>query len=256
MSAPQTRRVNRGYGHSYLLDGQKVPGVTTILSDTVPKPWMGPWTAKECATFVADKFEAVQALHPDRMAIIDMVKGAANRKRDFAALRGTQIHGYAERIVAGEDVLWAEIASEQRGCVEQYIQWLDDYDPHFFGVELVIANRTHRWMGTLDSLATSDRLGAGLLLIDIKTSASGAKWDTALQCAAYAHAEFWVDDKGGEHAMPPISAGYVLWLGADRYEFRPLDISDVVYRKFRYLQMIYKLEDQLSDALGDPLEIP
>jgi hypothetical protein len=54
--APATRRVNRGRGHSYLLDGAPVPGVTTILGQGMPKPAL-----------------------IDRRVVIDLEAGAAAR---------------------------------------------------------------------------------------------------------------------------------------------------------------------------------
>lgn len=251
-TAPATRRVNRGNGHSYLLDGQKVPGVTTILS-AIPKPWLAPWTARTIAEYAADHVDAIQALHPDRQAIIDLLKKAADRDRDAAALKGTQIHQYGERIAQGEEILWAEIAPEQRGHVEQYIQFLHDHDPAVVATELVVAHRAHAWMGTLDLLVELPHETSGVHLVDVKTSRSGPKPEVALQAAAYAHAELVIDPNGAETPLPPVVAGWVLWLATDRYELRPLDISIAMYRRFRYLQMVHDMTDQLDGALGEPV---
>lgn len=251
-TAPTTRRINHGQGHRYLLDGHKAPGVTTILG-AIPKPWLAPWTARTIAEYAADHVDAIQALHPDRAAIIDLLKKAADRDRDAAGLRGTQIHQFGDRIAHGEEIVWAEIPAEQRGHVEQYIQFLHDHDPQVVASELVVANRSHAWMGTLDLLAGLPHDVPGVHLIDVKTSRSGPKAEVALQAAAYAHAEFSIDEHGVETPLPPIVAGWVLWLAADRYELRPLDITGTVYRLFRYLQQVHRIEDALEGALGEPV---
>lgn len=252
MAAPATRRINRGNGHSYELDGKKVVGVTTVLQAT-PKPGLRFWFAKQVAEFAADNVEAIQALHPNRHAIVDLLKGAAQRETTAAALKGTQIHAYGDRIANGEDVLWAEIAPEQRGYVEAYIQFLDDYDPEVILSEVPVFNRTHRWAGTPDLVVKCRALGGqGLDMIDLKTG-KNVYPEVALQVAAYCRAEFYLDADGHEQPWPHIEQGFVLHLKAHGYDLRPLDIGDAMYRRFRYLQMIHDLEQQLEGAMGEPL---
>ena len=43
MTAPPTRRVSHGKGHSYFLDGAKEIGVTTALGEGFPKPALINW---------------------------------------------------------------------------------------------------------------------------------------------------------------------------------------------------------------------
>src|SRR5690606_35587926 len=94
-----TKRIDTARSHWYKLDGEKVDGVTTVISNGIPKPALTNWAAKQAATFAADNLDTLTAL--DREARIDLVKGSPWRDRDAAARRGTEVHGLAERIVNG-----------------------------------------------------------------------------------------------------------------------------------------------------------
>jgi hypothetical protein len=54
---PGTRRVNSGRGHSYLLDGQKVDGVTTVIGNGIPKPALINWAAGTIASYVGERLD-------------------------------------------------------------------------------------------------------------------------------------------------------------------------------------------------------
>ena len=54
---PTTRIITRGRGHSYELDGEKVPGVTTILSKGVPKPALVDWAARMAADYAINHWD-------------------------------------------------------------------------------------------------------------------------------------------------------------------------------------------------------
>src|SRR2546426_12762917 len=101
--APPIRRKNHGKGHSYVdANGAKVPGVTTILGDGVPKPALINWAAKTTAEYAVDHWEDLSALGPS--ARLKELNGARFADRDAAARRGTEVHGLAERLVAGAEV--------------------------------------------------------------------------------------------------------------------------------------------------------
>ena len=86
MPNPTLRRVNRGNYHYYVDgDGRRVPGVTTILSKTLPKPALVPWAAKATATFAVDNLDTLAGL--DRGAAIELAKKAPQLDRDAAARR-------------------------------------------------------------------------------------------------------------------------------------------------------------------------
>jgi hypothetical protein len=244
-----TKRIDSGRGHWYKLDGEKVDGVTTVLSNGIPKPALTNWAAKQAATFAADNLETLSAL--DRDARIDLVKGSPWRDRDAAARRGTEVHRLAEKLMRNEEV---EVPEELTGHVDSYLDFLDAFNPQPLLVEAVVGHRTHRWMGTLDLVA---RVGDQTLLMDIKTTRSGIYGETALQLAAYRFAEFYLDGNGDEHPMIPTDGCAAIWVRADGYDLVPVDSGGETYKTFRYAQMIARWQTATSkDAVGDVIQPP
>lgn len=249
MTASDTRRVeSRGGGHWYRLDGEKVDGVTTVLSNGLPKPALVPWAAREVATFAVDNLETIANLKHDEA--IDLLKGAHYRERDRGARRGTEVHRYAEHMINGEEV---DVPEELVAHVDSYIKFLGDFDVQPVLVEPVVGNRTHRWMGTADLVAD---LNDGLRrLVDVKTNRSGVFPDNVLQLAAYRNAEFYLDAYGREHSMIPVDACAIIWVRADGYDLVPVDAGPAAYRIFRHCQQIAHWQTVTSkEAIGDVIQ--
>lgn len=244
-----TKRFNTSRGHWYKLDGHKVDGVTTVLSNGIPKPALIAWAAREVATYATDNLETLGNL--DRAACIDLLKGAHYRERDAAARRGTEVHRLGEALINDEEVT---VPEELVGHVDSYLRFLTEWDPQPVIVEAVIGNRTHKWMGTLDLVAD---IGDQRWLLDIKTARSGIYGETALQLAAYRHAEFYLDANDREHPMPVVDRVGAIWVRADGYDVIPVEADETVYRTFRYAQMIAKFTTELSKQwIGDALRPP
>jgi len=245
-----TKRINSGRGHWYKLDGEKVPGVTTIIGDGTPKPALTAWAAREVATFAADHLPMLEQL--DRDARIDLLKGTPYRDRDKAARRGTEVHRLGETLVAGGEV---DVPEELAGHVDSYIQFLDQWQVEPEHVELVVASRRHRYMGSLDLIAT---LADGRRwLLDLKTTRSGIFSEVALQLAAYRFAEFYVDEHGREYPMPDVDACGAVWVRADGYDLVPVDASARTFRTFLYVQQVAafaKGDSLIGDTLTAPQE--
>jgi hypothetical protein len=246
-----TKRIDtaRG-GHSYKLDGQKVDGVTTIIGNGIPKPALINWASKMAATFAADNLETLNAL--DRESIIELVKGSPWRERDAAARRGTEVHTLAEHLISDLEVT---VPDELLGHVDSYLKFLGDFDVQQILTEAVVGHRAHRWMGTLDLIAQLK--GGDIWLLDIKTTRSGIFGETALQLAAYRHAEFYLDSDGNEQPMLPVDKVGAIWVRADGYDVVPVDASDNTYRTFRYAQQIAQWQTVTSKtAIGDVIQPP
>src|SRR4051812_45198678 len=97
-----TKRLNHGRGHSYLLDGLKVPGVTTLPGKGFPKPGLIDWAAGEVAAHAVDHWDELAALPISER--LRRLEKAHNKVRDAAAVRGTRVHTLAHRLVLGEQV--------------------------------------------------------------------------------------------------------------------------------------------------------
>lgn len=188
--APATRIQKSGTGHSYFLDGEECPGVTTILGNGIPKPGLIGWASNIPADAVAnaltvaksdvtgkthivadDLIEELRVWQESRTgkkkvpwntntplpraAVADAIASLRYRDLDIAAHKGTAVHKLAHQLAQGEEV---EVPDELAGHVRSYIQFLDDWKPYDAVVERVIVNRRWRYMGQLDLLAKFDNL--------------------------------------------------------------------------------------------------
>ena len=245
--AAQTRIIKRGRGHSYLLDGEKCRGVTTILGNGLPKPALIDWagrTVAETAVQQRDKWDDMA-----EGAAIEFLKAAPRSDRDKAANRGTQVHTLAEGLTRGAEV---EVPEELVGHVDSYIEFLEDWAPADPMIELVVGNRQWKYMGRLDLIAT---LGGERWLLDIKTNRSGPFAETALQLAAYRNAEFYLDSASGEELpMPAVDRCGVVWVRTDGYDLFPYKAGPDEFRSFLYVAEVARFMDRdLFDLRGEPI---
>lgn len=219
--------------HRYRLDGKPVTGATTILGGGIPKPAIAYWAAKVAAETAADWVQGLRGrAGPDLEWVIDSAdpealakqwKQAPWKKRDEAAVRGTAVHDIAERVVHGTDV---DVPDEYLAHVNGYVTFLDDWDVHPILTEKSVASREHWYSGRFDLIASIPSLHDGAPVeIDLKTS-NNVYADTAYQAAAYARAEFYVEDNDPdtEHPIPDVAATYVAHVtanGTRLYELSP-----------------------------------
>lgn len=250
MSTGDTRRINRGRGHSYLLDGEPVPTVTGILSDGVPKKALVDWAARTTAGYAVDHWDELAASTPsERLRTLERARWEQTRQ---AAARGTDIHQLA---VAFADTGEADVPDDLAGHVDAYLRFIEDWHPEEHLVEVPVFHRRARYGGTLDLIAT---LADGQSwLLDWKTSASGIWPETAIQLAAYRYAEFWLDSDGTEHPMPEVDRAGAVWLRADGYDLIPVTADEQAFRLFRYAQQVASFtKDAREHYVGESLRSP
>jgi hypothetical protein len=242
-----TRR-NYGKGHSYYVDGQKFDGVTTLIKDGVPKPALVYWSARTVAEYVADNLDQVAAMAGmGRGSIVAALKEVPWTARDTAAAKGTEVHALAEKIVHGDEV---EVPDHLAGYVDSAVRFLDEWNIVPLEVEATVAHRRWRYAGTADLFAVGVRPGTNepiRAVWDYKTAASGIWPETALQLAAYQHAEVYVDSEGLEQDMASLglTCSYGVWLRADGYDVIPIDTSEQVFKAFQHIAYVAR---QLKDA--------
>ena len=244
MSKPQplTRRIARGRGHSYLLDWEKTPGVTTILGQGYPKPALVGWAANLTAGYAVDRWDELTELSISER--LNRLKGARFDELREASERGSEVHQLAHRLAAGEEV---DVPESLVGHIDAYDRFVVDWRPQELLVEAVVANRRWRYMGTLDAVA---RLADGRnWLLDFKTS-RGIYADNCLQLCAYSRGEFYVDAAGGEQPLPRIDRAGIVHLRGDGYDLRPVDISEETFRVFLYVQQVARFVDANADGAG------
>lgn len=258
------KRVNRGKSHSYIdtETGHKVPGVTTILDGGLPKPALINWAANATAEAAVDRWDEFSALAPS--ARLKALQGARYAVKDAASGRGTAVHNLAEKLVHGDKVT---IPEGLEGYVQSYVDFLDEFDVRPILVERTIHSLTHNYCGTFDLIA--DLLDPDdpepdpalrqrhTWLLDIKTNRSGIFGETALQLAAYRHADVWIDeDKEIEHEMPEVERTGAVHVTATGYQLIPVEAGDFQFRQFLYAQQIADFTANSRELVGEPITSP
>lgn len=234
--------------HRYKLDGKWVPGVTTLIKGGLPNSALMYWSARSVAEWVADNEADVDALRRmGRAPMVQALKEVPWQKRDTAAIRGTDVHDLAEKLVHGQEV---DVPAELAGYVEACVQFMDEWKPTPLVVERPLAHRAHWWAGKPDLFA---QLPDGrVILYDYKTANSGIWPETAFQLAAYSHAEFYVDEQGVEHPVPKADLCAAVWLRPHEYQVIPVKADDDTYREFRHLAFV---ADAAKRAKGSKTEM-
>jgi hypothetical protein len=120
------------------------------------------------------------------------IKGAADRHRDAAAQRGTDVHQEAEqlvlahareasRLILGDQEIapWPEALLPYQ---DAFVQWVLDFEPEFVAAEATVFNRAQAYGGTLDAII---QLPARQLLEAIAQGGGGT------QAASVEEARIW-----------------------------------------------------------------
>jgi hypothetical protein len=250
-------RRNRGKSHTYYADGNKMPGVTSIL-DVQAKPALIEWAGNATADYALDNWEDLGGLPPSKRH--ERLKRGRYEARDKAKVRGTDVHKLAEELVAGREV---DVPEHLAGHVDAYIAFLEQFAPDPRAIELVVCHRGVGYCGTADLVAFM--LGE-VWLLDIKTG-SGIYAETALQATAYMRAETFTleGENGRERQLSTLGiqrAGAV-HLRADGYDLYPLECGEDVWAYFRRLAWLYqhceidrgkpKLPEWVGEAIYPPL---
>lgn len=246
---PPIRRVDTAKGHHYKdADGRRVPGVTTILGDGVPKPALINWAASATADAAVNRWDELDALPPAKR--LDELRRARYVEKDAGANRGTHVHRFAEQLVEGKTV---DVPDELAGHVEAYARFLDDFAVKPVHVEFSVASYRHGYAGTGDLIAHLTRPGElvpELWLLDIKTNRSGIFGETALQLAAYRYAEFLLPGPLEQIPMPAVDRCGAVHVRGDGADLVPVTAGPEQHRSFLYAQQVALWSKEAPDLIG------
>jgi hypothetical protein len=250
------RRVDTAKSHYYVdANNERVPGVTTILGDGVPKPALINWSANSTAEYAIDHWDELSGLSPS--ARLAKLKGARYAEKDAAANRGTEVHALAEKLARGEEV---EVPDALTGHIESYIQFLEDFAVRPVLLETTCMSHQYGWAGTFDGIFEFPNGLKGLpmdcprLMIDLKTNRSGIFGETALQLAGYRYADTYLDEDGVEQPMPEVDGCAAVHITADRAELIPVVAGEAQLRKLRYVKEVAEFAKSSRDLVGAAVE--
>lgn len=225
-------RVNRGRGHSYLLDGKPLDGVTTAISDGFPLS-LKQWGADQAANYALEHWDELTDTPLAKR--LDRIRFAHRETLNRAAARGTQIHAYGEALVHGTEV---EIPPEHLGPARAYAKFLDTWQIEPVATETPLANTEYGYGGTADLWATIGARDNQSALIDLKTG-SGVYTSVALQLAAYRRADLWQPEPGLEVPdVPQVEGVYAAWILPDAVELVPVEAGEREWTTFLYVLQV------------------
>jgi hypothetical protein len=253
------KRVDRGKNHWYVDadTGERVPGITTILGNGLPKKALINWAGTATAEYAVDHWDELADMTPS--VRLKTLQGGRYAARDAAANKGTRVHELAERLVKDEPVA---VPDDLAGHVESYVRFLDEWDVEPEHVEIVVHSQQHNYCGTLDLIADlldpdDPEPGARKrYLLDIKTSRSGIFGETALQLAGYRFADVWIDSDGEERVMPEVDACAGIHVRSDGYDLIPVEAGTEQLRQLLYVREVAEFDASSRDLVGAPLQPP
>lgn len=247
---PSSYRKNHGRGHSYWIDGEKVPGVTTVLGSGYPKAALVNWAAETTAGYAVDNWDELETLPPSqRLKKLGRARWDVQKE---AAVRGTAVHELAVRLAAGEELT---VPEELVGHVDAYLAFVEDWQPRELMVEEAVYSRGVGYAGTLDLVA--ELADGKTWLLDWKTAAKGVYLDNVLQLAALRFAEYRTDADGAEVPIPRIDAAGIVWLRADGYDLVPVEANAEAFFVFRCAKWLGAYVDgNREDWIGDAMRPP
>jgi hypothetical protein len=247
------KRIETAKGHHYKdATGQRVPGVTTIIGDGVPKPALINWAANVTAEYAVDHWDELGTLGP--AVRLKRLQGARYDAKDEAARRGIEVHRAAELLVAGKEV---QVPDEIAGHVEAYARFLDEFDVEPVHVEFSAVSYRWGYAGTADLCCwlTLPERGRVLTLDDLKTSRSGVFGETALQLAAYRYADKWIVD-GVEIDPLEVAFCFGIHVRGDGYDLIPVEAGEDQHKAFLYAQRVGMFASGSRDLVGGPIVPP
>lgn len=195
--------------HTYHFAGKTrpfIPGVTGILKKGHGAPHLVRWAARkagERVSFERDKLLALLDLNEPELVtkwVSEASEVHSGRARDI----GSNFHNIAEAMTLGRTPPAVEF-DEVPPMVEQWQQWLKDFDVEILAAELGVWNPGFPYGGKFDAIARVPSVSDKPVMLDYKTGATGPHLDYVLQLSAYAYAPYIVDFENGQQApMPDI----------------------------------------------------
>jgi hypothetical protein len=247
------RRVDTAKGHYYRdANGARVPGVTTIIGDGVPKPALINWAGNMTADYSVDHWDELGSMPPAKR--LERLKKARYEDVDRAKGRGTEVHTAAEQLLAGKSV---KVPEEIAGHVESYARFLDEFQVEALHVEFSCISYRWGYAGTADlcaRLVLPDK-GPKTLLMDLKTTRSGVFGETALQLAAYRLAQYWVI---GDEEIDPVEVDYcaAIHVRGDGYDLVPVEAGEAQHKAFLYAMKVGEFAADSRNLVGAPIIAP
>lgn len=269
-----TQESGRFYTHPG--SGEKFWSVSTI-SKALAKPFLIPWAAKMAGECAVAEWDYLSTLKPnDRLM---RIKSASARNNNRASAKGNQVHALIEDWIRKgcpenyditecprdpDLIKWNEgkelviTKAELQAHFDGFVQWVAKHEPKFIHSETTVWSRKEKYAGTLDLIAElphfqlpGEEEPGCFAILDAK-SGSGIYPEVGLQLAAYARAEFYLDQDGNECPLPPVEAAFALHVTQNGTKMIPVKIEDDVYNSFLYIREAFRFSEVISKTVLGP----
>lgn len=278
---------------------QRYFSVTTILK-AIPSPALEYWSIKMAAESAVDSPDLIQLMLKDqgRNEAVKWICGARYRRPKItlgADQLGTCVHKVCEKYALdGErpDGDWIEqlvmshaaptVDAEKElavvhTMVDQFDGWCQRFSPTPIAAEMSVYSDTYRYAGTLDSIMSIDGV---TFLVDFKTrrepldnkgNEQRPYPDTALQLAAYRHAEvapivrarrteefrrrYYLlspDERETCAKVPEVDRAMCLIITPSSCEAWPMRCDEEVFKYFLYCRENFRWLEQVSKRVVAP----
>ena len=143
-----------------LQNGELSPSTTNVIS-VLAAPYLLPWATNKVADTVikmvnqnAESF--VTRVKANPYGARKYLSGAADRDRDMAGERGSNIHLACELLGKNQSIQHLNLTDEEKAAVDQWKKWLDAFQPTFTHLESTGYGTTRNnlsYAGTVDFTA-------------------------------------------------------------------------------------------------------
>ena len=168
--------------HSYLLNGELVPGCSSIAG-ILPKGFLAPWASKLAVETIERLIKPNTKYTKNELTeSLALAKIAHTVRKDTAMETGTKVHALLEaHIKTGKEIPKQE-DSEVQECVNRFMEWVNKSKIRWLASELLVGSEIYKFGGQLDAVAELD---GKLVLIDFKSSKQIAIGEFGLQTIGY-----------------------------------------------------------------------
>jgi hypothetical protein len=196
----------------------------------------------------------------DRDGAVKYLSGAARRYTKIRSDFGSEAHDLFERMIRGEVV--RSVSPDLVHVFKHFAEFLAAVNPQLLRTEDVAWSDTYGYAGSFDAILivwldadgypTPDRSGTPrILIVDWKTS-KDTHAEVAMQLAAYANADYILDDDGQRAEMPEIAGGAVLHITDKGWAFIPVKLRTAMPYFLHLLGMVGWDTDSRT-MLGKPI---
>lgn len=205
--------------HQYLVNGERVPSVTTILKVISKGDGLTQWAVNQSLEYLQDRFQGELTTEEVSQALLDS-KYAHRYKKEEAAGIGTIAHNWLEQYLKGNPPELLPDNEAAANSVRAALDWFKQHDYQTISSERRLYSRRHNYAGTCDWLAYVD---GHLSIPDFKTSKG--IWDEyRFQTAAYQNA---LEEETGDR----IEERWILRFDKETGTFEDLKMPRSEYRK-------------------------